>query len=115
MNFDTDSVAIQRLRKVGGADLVRQMVRLFLENTPKRIADMTAGSRTGDWKTVERAGHSMKSSAAYLGLTGLSAQAARLEDLASRGLDREAGPLIQDVSDAFPAFRSLLQDLVARL
>lgn len=115
MNFSTDALAIQRLRNIGGAELVRQMVRLFLEHMPKRIAAATHGSRTGDWGAVERAGHSMKSSAAYLGLTGLAEQAALLEHLASGGRGAEVGPVIRDVSNAYPAFQTMLQEIVDRL
>jgi HPt (histidine-containing phosphotransfer) domain-containing protein len=111
MNLETSPAAIQRLLDAGGPTLLKQMVGLFLENTPLRIAVVVAGEKTGDWPAVERAAHSMKSSAAYLGFPGLSEQAARIEELAGQRRGDEIRPLVQEVSDAFPAVCDLLKKM----
>jgi HPt (histidine-containing phosphotransfer) domain-containing protein len=111
MNLETNPVAIQRLLEAGGPALLKQMIGLFLQNTPLRIAAAVAGEKAGDWLAVERAAHSMKSSAGYLGFPGLSEQAARIEELAVQRRGDEIRPLIQELSDAFPAVGELLRKM----
>ena len=111
MKLETNPAAIQRLLEAGGPALLKQMVGLYLENTPKRIAAAVAGEQAGDWTAVELAAHSMKSSSSYLGLPGLAEQAARIEDLAVQRRGDEIRPLLQDLSGAFPAVHALLKKL----
>jgi HPt (histidine-containing phosphotransfer) domain-containing protein len=109
MKLETNPVAIQRLLEAGGPDLLKQMVGLFLENTPLRIAAAVAGEKAGDWTAVERAAHSMKSSSSYLGLPGLAELAARIEELAMERRGDEIPSLLQELSGAFPAVQVHLQ------
>ena len=115
MDVIPDSEALGRLRKIGGADLVKKMIALFLENLPVRVQVAFAGVRGGDWAEVERAGHSLKSSAAYLGLRELSERAAALESLAAQARRSDVEPLLRDLAESIPALRThllqVLQDL----
>jgi len=106
-----DPAALQGLLKLGGSELVRQMIHLFLVHAPERVRTASEAVRAGDWTAVERAGHSMKSSAAYLGLTGLQERAARLEELAAQGGSGEIAGLLREVSEALPGLCGLLQEL----
>ena len=105
-----DLAAVERLRSIGGADLVGKMIDLFLENTPKRIAAALEGEKTGNWYEVERAAHSLKSSAANLGLTGLQGLAREAEELAGRREAGKIGPLLRGMESQFPALRALLEE-----
>lgn len=102
MQVTTDAEALGRLRRMGGPTLVKRMIGLFLESMPRRVALAIASARNGDWGEVERAGHSLKSSAAYLGLRDVSDRAAAVELLASQGRGNEVPPLLQDLFDAVP-------------
>jgi two-component system, sensor histidine kinase and response regulator len=115
MNLASDPAAIGRLVKAGGPNLARQMVRLFLESTPVRIAGASAAARLGNWSEVERAFHSMKSSAGYLGLAGLAEQAARIEQLASGGRAEDLAPLLQEMSASLPAIQTAAKSLTDSL
>jgi two-component system sensor histidine kinase/response regulator len=112
MNLEIDPGALKRLRATGGEALVEQMVQLFLENTPKRIAAALEGEKSQDWTAVERAAHSMKSSAGHLGILGLQERAAQIEALAEEQRGSDLRPLLEDVAGGFPAVRDLLQRLV---
>jgi HPt (histidine-containing phosphotransfer) domain-containing protein len=115
MSADFDPTALRRLHEAGGADLVQQMVRLFLEHTPSRITILRSGLDGGDRAEMERAAHSMKSSAAHLGLESLRSQAARIEELAEQGRAVDLRPLVERVADAFPGIREALVRAVEKL
>jgi len=108
MSLDIDPRALGRLMDAGGFGLLQRMVALFLKNTPERIASLRAGLDGGDWSVVELAAHSMKSSAAHLGLEGLRAEASRIEELASQGSADGLRPRIDHLALSFPSARELL-------
>jgi HPt (histidine-containing phosphotransfer) domain-containing protein len=110
MEVNLDPAALERLRELGGEALLSKMIDLFLENTPKRIQAALEGERTGNWHEVERAAHSIKSSAANLGLGGLRSLADQVEGLACV---QEVGPLVpllHELEALYPAIRARLQE-----
>jgi HPt (histidine-containing phosphotransfer) domain-containing protein len=80
-----DPAALARLRKLGGTALVRQMIELYLANGAERIGLVRDGAAAGDAALVERAAHTMKSSAGNLGAVHLQRSAEALESLAGAG------------------------------
>lgn len=105
-----DRAALEKLRALGGVPLLTKMIDLFLENTPKRIAAAHGGEKSGDWYEVERAAHSLKSSAANLGLTDLQSLAREIEDLAERRQPEKVGPLLRELESRFPAVKVRLEE-----
>ena len=80
-----DSAALERLHKLGGTELVHRMVGICLENMPKRMVEARDGYRADDLDAVERAVHSMRSSAGNVGANELMQLAEAAEDLAEKG------------------------------
>ena len=77
-----DPVAIAKLLNVAGdqgAAFIVEMAQLFLDESRKLLADLARARDEGDWKIVSRTAHSLKSSAATLGLLRLSSACAALE------------------------------------
>ena len=74
-----DPTAAGRLRRLGGDDLVRRMGEMFLALGEERLAAARSGLAGGDLDALERAAHSLKSSAGNLGATALADRASRLE------------------------------------
>jgi HPt (histidine-containing phosphotransfer) domain-containing protein len=74
-----DPSALERLEAWGGAALVARMIDLFLDLGEDRLEQIRSGTRDGEVEQVERAAHSLKSSAANLGAQRLRAAAAALE------------------------------------
>lgn len=66
-------------------DLVGDLIRMFFDLTPKRVARLTDALRTGDARRIETEAHDLKSSAANLGATSLSAVAAEIEKMGRKG------------------------------
>jgi HPt (histidine-containing phosphotransfer) domain-containing protein len=86
-----DLAAIEMLRELGGDDgseLLAELVGVFLADAPERMADAARAVASGDFDLLERAAHTLKSSAAQLGAVALSARARDLE-IAARGRDAD--------------------------
>jgi HPt (histidine-containing phosphotransfer) domain-containing protein len=77
-----DPEAIEKLRKVAGdqgSAFILEMAQLFIDETAKSVDELRKGCERADWKQVTRLSHSMKSSAATLGLMRLSSACKALE------------------------------------
>ena len=96
-----DPAALDRLREWGGEKLLGQMVRIFIENSPTRMKLIREGASGGDIKEAERGAHSLKSSAANLGLETFRTAAAEMEALAASGNVQGAAELLPSLEDAY--------------
>lgn len=80
-----DPDALARLRRFGGAKLLSEMIALYLESAPTRLAAAEAGLSAGDASATANALHSLKSSSAQLGAARLSALCEEGEVIAAGG------------------------------
>jgi len=94
-------VALDRIRQLGGDSLARQIVALFRRNAPAWIEAADAALAAGDLKSVERACHSLRSSAGNLGATRLSELAAEAEELAAIGGGERLAGLVAALGEAY--------------
>lgn len=99
MTTTLDPSAIERLKEWGGPTLASKMVRLFLDTSPERVAQVRLAFTGGDLREAERGAHSLKSSAANLGAT-------RLQEV-SAAMERLLGD--EDVDDAHALFEEFEQ------
>lgn len=110
-----DPVAIDKLRAVAGdqgESFVKEMAQLFLDETTKSLAELGKASDQGEWKLVTRAAHSLKSSAATLGLLKLSSACKALElDTKGASASPRTGELVKAVLDEFEAAKPTLKSL----
>jgi HPt (histidine-containing phosphotransfer) domain-containing protein len=77
-----DPQAIENLRALTPGDhdeFLREIVGIFLEDTPKRIAELEESLAGNDTLRFTRAAHSVKGSSSNLGALALRAVAERLE------------------------------------
>jgi HPt (histidine-containing phosphotransfer) domain-containing protein len=77
-----DPEAIENLRALNPGDndeFLREIITIFLEDTPQRIAELDQSLATGDVPTFTRAAHSIKGSSSNLGTLRLREQAEKLE------------------------------------
>ena len=100
-----DAAAQARLQEWGGAKLLTQMIRLFLENAPIRLEQTRNGVAEGNVREAERGVHSLKSSAANVGAMRVSRLAGQMEELASRGELTSVAGLMQGLEDEFAVAR----------
>ncbi len=78
-----DDRALDRLRRQGGPALVREIVKIFLEDAPLRLRDGRAGVAARNLNATRRAAHSLKSTAGALGAIELKSLSERIETLAA--------------------------------
>lgn len=77
-----DLEAIDQLRLLEDEDepdVVGELVRLFLRNTPPRLAAMDEALAAQDLVTLSKSAHSLKSSSAHLGAIGMRQVCEKLE------------------------------------
>ena len=92
-----DPAAVARLRRLGGERLVTGVVEIFLTEAPKRREAFHRAALERDFHTLERLGHSLKSSAGNLGLLRLAALGREVEACCGGGQCDSATALVADV------------------
>jgi HPt (histidine-containing phosphotransfer) domain-containing protein len=106
-----DLEAISNLRELNPGDngeFLREIVSIYIEDTPKRIADLKSCLASGDVTTFTRAAHTIKGSSANVGAQVLKAIAERLEAISRKdGLGGVSG-LIAECDAEFERVKSEL-------
>ena len=109
-----DPAAIEKLRKVAGdldPGFVAEMAQLFLVETERALGELEAAAKRGDATAMVRQAHSMKSSAATLGLMKLSEACLSLETGAKNDAGPEATALVTMVRAQFDHVTPILKKL----
>lgn len=109
-----DPQAIENLRAISpddGGEFLRELVTIFLADTPKCFADLDAAVASGDTVTGTRAAHSVKGSASNFGATRLAKVAKEIESLCRAGQMATSPPLIVDLKAEFAAVELELRAL----
>lgn len=73
---------VRALQRPGKPDLLGRIVDLFVTQTPKDVATITASVVSEDFELVRITAHSVKSSAAYVGAHQFSERLAKIEKAA---------------------------------
>ncbi len=111
-----DPQAIENLRALNpddGDEFLREIIGIFLEDTPQRITELTQGLAAGDVPKFTRAAHSIKGSAANLGATALRGVAEKLEHQSrTHGLVGVA-PLVDEITAEFARTEAELKKIAA--
>ncbi|MBW3660756.1 MAG: Hpt domain-containing protein [Gemmatimonadetes bacterium] len=105
-----DAAALLRLRRLGGNALVRRMAGLFVSLGEERVAAARAGVEYGDLDTIERAAHSLKSSAGNVGAIELQRLAEAVERAAAEGRRSAAAAGVEEMEAAFAEARERIEE-----
>jgi HPt (histidine-containing phosphotransfer) domain-containing protein len=97
------------LRRVGGDKLIRELIDLLLEGTPRKLEAARAALAAGDADCVGRAAHALTSSAGNLGAAEVQQAAYALERCAGGGPGDLAG-LLGELEAAWGRARELLAE-----
>lgn len=101
------SVIDQLVDDLGGTDSVSQVIEAFVTDADQRLAAVTDGQAGGDLAEARRASHTLKSTAALLGASELSAAAKRFE----QQFDAGERPTKDELASFEALFQATLTDL----
>lgn len=111
-----DPEAIENLRALNpedGDSFLRDIVSIFLEDTPQRLAELRECQVNGDIQRFTRAAHSIKGSSSNLGANQLRAISEVLERQSkNHGLD-SVDALVTQLEAAFEITKQELERIVA--
>lgn len=111
-----DLEAIANLRALSpddGDSFLKEILNIFFDDTPERIAELHGNRASGNAAAFVRAAHSIKGSSSNVGASELRAIAERLEHHARQNGLVEVDGLIAELEAAFGRARDELQKLVA--
>src|SRR3954470_10586089 len=112
-----DPQAIESLRALNPGDsdqFLREIVGIFLEDTPVRIAELDQSLAAGDASKFTRAAHSIKGSSANLGAMALRAVAEKLEHQSRTAGLGGVTKLVAEVKAEFARAQAELSKLLNR-
>ena len=110
-----DLEAISNLRELNPGDngeFLREIVSIYIEDTPKRISDLRSCLASGDVATFTRAAHTIKGSSANVGATVLAATAERLENQSRKEGLANVSALVAECEAEFARAAAELRKLV---
>ncbi len=100
MESEIDTMALDRLRRLGGEELISNMVTLFISHAESAIRQAGNAVAEGDFEGIRRSAHALKSSAGNVGAQQLQDLADQMEQMA----EKKAGgiqPLMTELEDAY--------------
>lgn len=106
-DIEFDEEAFLRIKKLGGDELLRKMIDIFLDRVPNRIKAAQDALKTMDFKTIRYEAHSIKSSAGNLGAGSLQRHAQTAELLAENNDDAGLDESIKNISLHYEAFAEI--------
>ena len=104
-----DMSALSRLQRIGKDALVAELITLFFKQVPEWVKTIDQEHLTGDLAKARLAAHSLKSSAANLGVITVRDLAFQIEQLAVTGNRQAITPLVEKLRGAYEQARPLLE------
>ncbi len=104
-----DQAVLAQLKEDMGED-VQEVIDAFLESIDELLVEIKARADTEDNTSVSRCAHSIKSSAASVGMMSLSVIAACLEKSLKQGEAVDVDDLISQIESEYSHSRNLLGD-----
>lgn len=103
-----DKQALDRLERLGGAELLTRVIDQFLEKVPLRMEAACDRGRAGDLKALSSAVNAIKSAAGNVGATDVRDMADHIERLAVQGAKDIILPLLCRLDDMLGQARTWL-------
>jgi HPt (histidine-containing phosphotransfer) domain-containing protein len=113
MTSPIDPHAIAALRAIAPDEpnFLRELIDVFLADTPARLADMTRALEQSNAELLTRAAHSVKGSACNFGATLLVELAAELENIGRAAAWSDAAARLPAAREEFERVAAALQQL----
>ncbi len=111
MNIEIDETAlnaIKSLQRPGQPDILARIVKMYMDKSPELITAIEEGIAANDCDRVKMAAHTLKSSSAYVGASGLSEVCSRVE---AKAANDELGNAAEDVQKISIGFHSVVDQI----
>lgn len=109
-----DQEAVDNLRAISpddGGEFLRELIGIFLNDTPHRIAELQQALELGDFSTATRAVHSVKGSSSNFGALKLAALAKEIEHQCRVGSFATSSPLLAALTSEYTRVAGALKAL----
>jgi HPt (histidine-containing phosphotransfer) domain-containing protein len=103
-----DASALSKLREIGDAEFVVEMIDALLSFAPRVMSEARAGLGSGNYEPVARMGHSLKSSARILGADTMRNIASQIERHAREGHADLLPGLLDQMDSAYTQTKAYL-------
>ena len=105
-----DESVLEGLRALGDASLLAELVELFVDETPSRLAALRNAVEDEDAGTVEQTAHTLKGSCSNMGAWRMANLCAELQELGSSGELTPASGLLDQLQAEFDRVRVTLDE-----
>jgi HPt (histidine-containing phosphotransfer) domain-containing protein len=113
--LDPDVVGrLRQLTPPGEPDVLTEILRLFLDDVPRRIETLRAATAAGDAIAVQRAAHSLKGSSGNIGARALYDVCRKLDDTAKAGNLVRLQPLVDALADEYTKVETEIRSLLRK-
>lgn len=113
--LDPESIAaLNAVAPDDGGAFLRELIDIFLADTPERLRELAQSLSTSDTATATRAAHSIKGAAGNFGARPLAEIARRVEMLAKEGNLAGAQQLTPELEREFARVKTAMEALHAR-
>ena len=109
-----DPQAIEDLRAMNPGDdsFLRELIQIYLEDSPARIDEIEQSLKQGDSIRLTRAAHSLKGSSSNFGANQLRALSEQIERIGRTGVLTEVPALVPEVKAEYDRVKAALNALV---
>jgi HPt (histidine-containing phosphotransfer) domain-containing protein len=110
--LDPNAIAALRELNPGDDAFFRDLVQIYLDDSPARIAEMEQALAHGDAHRLTLAAHSLKGSSANFGAGALRAMCERAEHLGRQNSLGDIPALLPPLKDEFGRVRAELESML---
>lgn len=105
--------SLRQLNQQGQPDIVREVLTVFLDDAPKRLAAIDQAVRSRNGQDIQRAAHSFKGAAGSIGASALQERCRELEDTGKAGALDGAAALKQQIHEEYERARFEIAEILA--
>jgi histidine phosphotransfer protein HptB len=111
-SLDPEAIAALRDLNPGDDSFLRDLIQIYLADSPQRIAEIEEALAQGDSRKLTVAAHSLKGSSANFGATALRAVSEAMELLGKREAVAEAGGHLPALKEEYARVAAELEGLL---
>jgi signal transduction histidine kinase/DNA-binding NarL/FixJ family response regulator len=109
---DTELDQAELLRRVGGnPKMLRDVAKIFVQDTPKRMSAIRAAIAGKDGEALATAAHALRGSVAMLGGAGIADEIRKIETLGRQGSVGEADRILASFEGKLSAFETRMAEI----